>query len=158
MIQGWWMTADPVLPSIMLEEGVNLEAYQKIHRLSFDSMLMTTMLLGMFVVLCDLFTHPNLRRFILLAAATLSGALICFIGVILKLTGAPADALYLEAGGHLLERLCALPVPRQRGRVPQSRLAAHPRLHAPCLVVECLYRQAPFSGRSPRSPAAWRFS
>jgi hypothetical protein len=61
---------------------------ENIRRLSFDSMAMTSFLLGSFVVLCGLFGHANLRRFILLAAA-ISGVLISVIGIVLKLTGEP---------------------------------------------------------------------
>jgi hypothetical protein len=89
MIQGWWMTANPVLQSLVADSsGIADTSLENLRRLSFNSMLMTTMLLGMFVVLCDLLNQADLRRFLLLAVA-LSGTLICVIGVILKLTGAP---------------------------------------------------------------------
>jgi len=89
LIQGWWMTWDPVYPSIVSSSGgMVLTTWDNIRRLSFDSMTLTSFCLVSFVVLCGLFGQPSLRRFILLAAA-LSGTLISIFGDILKLSGEP---------------------------------------------------------------------
>jgi hypothetical protein len=88
LLQGWWMTWNPHFPSIAPDGGMLDTTLENIRRLSFDSMAMTSFLLGSFVVLCGLFGHANLRRFILLAAA-ISGVLISVIGIVLKLTGEP---------------------------------------------------------------------
>ena len=89
LLQGWWITWNPVFPSLVSENGGTVNTtLENIHRLSFNSMAMTSLLLGSFVVLCELFGNANLRRFILLAAA-LSGVLISVIGVVLKLAGEP---------------------------------------------------------------------
>jgi hypothetical protein len=90
LVQGWWLTAQPVFPSVVAEGGDSLVdvTMENIQRLSLNSMLLTTAGLAAFVVLCGLLTQPFLRRFILLAAAT-SGVLICLIGDTLKLTGEP---------------------------------------------------------------------
>ncbi len=89
MVQGWWMTAHPVLDTMITDNGgFDDTSLENLRRLSFDSMLMTTMLLGAFVVLCDLLADASLRRYVLLAA-TLSGTLICLIGVTLKVVGPP---------------------------------------------------------------------
>ena len=69
-------------------EGSSTRTQENIHKLSFNSMLLTSFMLGSFVVVCGLFGHQNLRRFILFAAA-LSGALICIIGDVLKISGEP---------------------------------------------------------------------
>lgn len=89
LIQGWWITWNPVFPSVVSANGglVNT-TLENIHRISFDSMTVTTLLLGSFVVLYALVGDANLRRFLLLAAA-LSGVLISVIGIILKLAGDP---------------------------------------------------------------------
>jgi O-antigen ligase len=89
LIQGWWMTWNPVFPSLVSANGglVNT-TLENSRRLSFDSMAVTSFLLGSFLVLCELFGHANPRRFILLAAA-ISGVLIGVIGIVLKLTGEP---------------------------------------------------------------------
>jgi hypothetical protein len=89
LLQGWWMACNPVFPSIVSANGGLVDTtLENIRRLSFDSMALTTLTLGSFVVLCGLFGQANLRRFILLAAA-LSGVLISVIGVVLKLGGEP---------------------------------------------------------------------
>jgi hypothetical protein len=89
LVQGWWVTWQPVFPSIVSASGGSLETtLDNIRRLSFDSMTLTSFTLLSFLVLCGLFYHPGLRRFILLAA-TGSGALICVIGDILKVAGEP---------------------------------------------------------------------
>jgi O-antigen ligase len=89
LIQGWWIAFNPVFPMMVSTDGgVVNTTLQEIHRLSFNSMLMATILLGAFVVLCGLFGQPGIRRFLLLAA-TGSGVLICVIGVTLKLVGDP---------------------------------------------------------------------
>ena len=89
MVQGWWMALHPILDAMISDNGgISDISAENLQRLSVDSMLMTTMLLAMFVVLCDLFNDANLRRFVLLAA-TASGMLISVIGVTLKLVGPP---------------------------------------------------------------------
>jgi hypothetical protein len=89
LTQGWWMTVNPVLPSLIAANGGSVEAsLPDIHAISFDSMLMTSLLLGCFVVLCKILENPHQRRFVLLAA-TVSGVLISVIGVVLKIVGAP---------------------------------------------------------------------
>jgi O-antigen ligase len=52
-------------------------------RLAFDSMEMTTMLLGAFLVACALFSDPGIRRFVMLSIA-LSCMLNAAIGVAMK--------------------------------------------------------------------------
>ena len=90
LVQGWWLTAQPVFPAMGEQGGSSLVdvTMENIQRLSLNSMLLTTACLAAFVVLCGLLTQPYLRRFILLAAAT-SGVLVCLIGDTLKLTGEP---------------------------------------------------------------------
>ncbi|HEV3271496.1 MAG TPA: O-antigen ligase family protein [Candidatus Methylacidiphilales bacterium] len=89
LLQGWWMTWNPVFPSLVSANGGTVTTtMDQIRRVSFDSMAVTTLLLGAFVVACDLFVHPVLRRFILLAAA-ISGVLISVVGIVLKLGGEP---------------------------------------------------------------------
>jgi hypothetical protein len=89
LLQGWWMTWHPVFPSpASANGGVVDAALENSRRLSFESMTVTSLLLGSFVVLCELFGNANLRRFLLLAAA-LSGVLISVIGIVLKLAGEP---------------------------------------------------------------------
>ena len=89
LIQGWWMTWEPVFSSVVTANGGVVDVtWDNIHRLSFDSMTMTSFLLGAFVVLCWVFRHDTPRRFILLAAA-LSGVLISIIGDVLKVDGDP---------------------------------------------------------------------
>jgi len=91
LLQGWWMTWNPVVPALALapaNAGLVDISLANIHRLSFDFMTVTSLLLGSFLVLCELFGNANLRRFILLAVAV-SGALNCVIGVVLKLSGEP---------------------------------------------------------------------
>jgi O-antigen ligase len=87
LIQGWWITLYPVFPYLVTANGGLVDTtLENIHQLSFNSMVMTTILLAAFVVLCGLFGNPTQRRFILLAA-TLSGVLICVIGDVLKVFG-----------------------------------------------------------------------
>lgn len=90
LIQGWWLTAQPVFPATVAQGGDSLidASMENIQRLSLNSMLLTTACLAAFVVLCGLLSQPNLRRFILLAAST-SGVFVCLIGDALKLTGEP---------------------------------------------------------------------
>ena len=89
LVQGWWITWNPVFPSLVSANGGFVDTtLENIRRLSFNSMALTSLSLGSFVVLCELFGNANLRRFILLAAA-LSGTLISVIGIVLKLTGEP---------------------------------------------------------------------
>jgi phage shock protein PspC (stress-responsive transcriptional regulator) len=87
LLQGWWMTWNPVYPSVVSANGGSVDtSLENIRHISFDSMAVTTLLLGSFVVLCELLGDADLRRFLLLAAA-ISGILISVIGIILKLTG-----------------------------------------------------------------------
>jgi hypothetical protein len=87
LIQGWWMALDPVFPSLVTQEGgVLTTSVETIHQLSTHYMVMTTLLLGVFLVACGLFANPVIRRFILMSAAG-SGVLICVIGVVVKLSG-----------------------------------------------------------------------
>ena len=89
LAQGWWLTWSPVFPSLVSSSGGLVDTTaDNIRRLSFNSMVLTSFSLGSFVTVCGLFGHPTLRRFILFAAA-LSGALICIIGDVLKITGEP---------------------------------------------------------------------
>jgi hypothetical protein len=89
LVQGWWMTWSPVFANMVAADGGLVDTtLDNIRRLSFNYMVMTTVLLGSFVVLCGLLGDPIRRRFILLAA-TLSGVLICVIGDVLKLSGEP---------------------------------------------------------------------
>jgi O-antigen ligase len=89
LLQGWWMTWNPVFISAVSANGGLVDTtLENIRRMSFDSMAVTSLLLGSFVVLCELFGDANLRRFVLLAAA-ISGVLISVIGIVLKLTGEP---------------------------------------------------------------------
>jgi hypothetical protein len=89
LIQGWWMTWNPVFATLVSANGglVNT-TLENIQRLSFDSMTVTSLLLVSFVVLCELFGDVTLRRFILLAVA-ISGILISVIGIVLKISGDP---------------------------------------------------------------------
>jgi hypothetical protein len=89
LLQGWWMTWHPVVPALALapaNAGLVDASLENVRRLSFDSMTVTSLLLGSFLVLCELFSHANLRRFLLLAVAV-SGVLISVIGIVLKLAG-----------------------------------------------------------------------
>jgi O-antigen ligase len=98
LIQGWWITWSPVFPSLVSANGGMVDTtLENIHRISFDSMAVTTLLLGSFVVLCVLFGDANLRRFLLLAAA-ISGVLISVIGIILKLAGDPFMRCFWKPG------------------------------------------------------------
>ncbi len=87
LIQGWWMTLNPVFTSVVPANGGFVDTTtESIQRTSFDSMLVITFLLPTFLVLCHLFVRPDLRRFLLLATA-LSGVLISVIGITFKLSG-----------------------------------------------------------------------
>jgi len=89
LLQGWWLTWNPVFPSLVSANGGVLDTtLENIYRLSFNSMAVTSLLLGVFVVLCELFGNANVRRFVLLAAA-ISGVLISVFGIVLKLAGEP---------------------------------------------------------------------
>ena len=84
MFQGWWMMADPVLPPMIPDNGGMIDtSLDNLSLLSFNAMLMTTLTLGAFLVLCDLLVDPEWRRFVLMSAA-ISGALVSVIGVVLK--------------------------------------------------------------------------
>ena len=87
LIQGWWLAFNPILPELMSSSGWMVDTtMDAIRTLSFNSMVMTTMLLVTFVVMCELFSDAGIRRFILLSVA-LAGILISVIGVTMKLTG-----------------------------------------------------------------------
>ena len=89
LAQGWWLTYNPVFLDVVTNSGgLSDTTLTHIHRLSINSMKLTTAMLGTFVLVCGLFGHQTLRRFILFAAA-LSGALICIIGDALKISGQP---------------------------------------------------------------------
>jgi hypothetical protein len=89
LVQGWWLAWNPIFLSVVSAYGGEVDTpLAKIHRLSVDSMTLTTVLLVTFLILCEIFNHSNLRRFVLLAAAA-SGVLISVIGIILKLGGDP---------------------------------------------------------------------
>ncbi len=89
MAQGWWMAFHPALPSMVSSTTTWPEqSLEMVRRLSFDSMVMTTLLLGAFVVLCDTCCDAAWRRFLLMSVA-LSGTLIAVIGVVLKIVGEP---------------------------------------------------------------------
>jgi len=89
LLQGWWMTWNPVFLSLASANGAGVDiTTENIRSISFDSMTVTSLLLGSFIVLCGLFARANLRRFILLGAA-ISGVLISVIGIVLKLAGNP---------------------------------------------------------------------
>jgi hypothetical protein len=89
LIQGWWVTCNPLFPSIVSANGGMVGTTEEtIRSLSFDSMVLTSFSLGAFLVLCGLFSQPRPRRFILLAAA-LSGTVVCIFGDILKIAGEP---------------------------------------------------------------------
>ncbi len=89
LIQGWWMTWNPVFVSIVSAAGGTVNATLEDVRLSsYNSMTVTSLLLLSFAVLCELFGDSTLRRFILMAAA-FSGILISVIGIILKVVGDP---------------------------------------------------------------------
>ncbi len=90
MFQGWWMMADPVLPPMIPDDsGLVDTSIENLSLLSFNAMLMTTVLLGAFLVACDGLADPYWRRFVLMCAA-LSGVLVSLVGVFLKTSlGAP---------------------------------------------------------------------
>jgi len=83
------MSTNPALTAISSDNGGVADAsMDDLRQLSFNSMLMTTLLLGAFLVLCDTLGDPGWRRFVLLGVAG-SGTLIAIIGVVLKLVGEP---------------------------------------------------------------------
>ena len=85
MFQGWWMMADPVLPPMIPDNGGLIDtSIDSLSLLSFNAMLMVTLTLGAFLVLCDMLVDPEWRRFVLMSAAV-SGTLVCLIGVFLKI-------------------------------------------------------------------------
>ena len=87
LVQGWWLTWEPVFPSLVSASGGLMSTtWENVRRLSFDSMTLTSFSLAAFVVLCGILGEAKPRRLILLAAA-LSGTLISVIGDFLKLTG-----------------------------------------------------------------------
>ena len=87
LVQGWWLTFRPNLPSLVASHGWEvITTMENIHELSLASMEMTSLLLLSFVVLCELFGDAGVRRFVILAVA-ISGVLISVIGVVFKLTG-----------------------------------------------------------------------
>ncbi len=87
LAQGWWIAYHPILPELISENGwVVTSSMERILQLSFHSMELTSFLLFSFIVLCDLFDDPGIRRFILLTTA-FSGVLISVIGIVFKLTG-----------------------------------------------------------------------
>jgi hypothetical protein len=89
LAQGWWLTASPVFGAIIAHQGgTSAASLDDIRELSWHAMLMITVTLGTFVALCDLFAEATLRRFLLLAAA-ISGVLVAFVGVTLKIGGKP---------------------------------------------------------------------
>lgn len=89
LIQGWWMTGNPIFSSIVSASGGMVDTTEEnIRRLSFDSMVLTSFSLVSFLVLCGLMTQARPRRFILLAAA-LSGTVVCLLGDVLKIAGEP---------------------------------------------------------------------
>ena len=94
MFQGWWMMADPVLPPMIPDNGGLIDtSLDNLSLLSFNTMLMITLTLGSFLLLCDMLVDPAWRRFVLMCAA-LSGALVSVIGVFLKTPlGVPATHL-----------------------------------------------------------------
>jgi len=84
MFQGWWMMADPVLPPMIPDNGGLIDtSLESLSQLSFNAMLMVTLTLGVFLVLCDLLVDRDWRRFVMMSAA-LSGVLVSLAGVLLK--------------------------------------------------------------------------
>jgi hypothetical protein len=89
LLQGWWMTWNPVPIPTGAENGASPDfTAEAIHQLSFNSMLATSFLLGAFLVLCGQLKSASLARFVLRAAA-FSGVLISVAGIVLKLGGKP---------------------------------------------------------------------
>lgn len=87
LVQGWWLVYHPVLKSLITQHGWLIRPTDlHIYQLSFANMQMATFLLLAFVVLCDLYTDPAMRRFAILAVAV-SGVLNSLLGIIFKLTG-----------------------------------------------------------------------
>jgi hypothetical protein len=84
MFQGWWMMADPVLPPMVPDNGGLIDtSLDNLSLLSFNAMLLVTMTLAAFLVLCDMLVDPGWRRFVMMSAA-ISGVLVSLIGVFLK--------------------------------------------------------------------------
>lgn len=89
LIQGWWLTFNPAFANLITSNGGIVDTtLDNIRSLSRHSMTMTSVLLAVFLVLCGIFSHGNLRRFVLLSVA-LSGALVSICGIVLKLSGEP---------------------------------------------------------------------
>lgn len=89
LVQGWWLTWNPAFANLISSDGGVVDTtLDNIRAHSLHSMIMTSVLLAVFLVLCEIFAQGNLRRFILLSMA-LSGALISVCGIILKLSGDP---------------------------------------------------------------------
>ncbi len=85
LIQGWWLTFNPAFVNLIYSHGGVVDTtLDNITTMSRDSMSMTTVLLLAFVVLCQVFRDPNLRRFSLMALS-LSCGLVCIIGILLKI-------------------------------------------------------------------------
>ncbi len=99
MFQGWWMVADPVLPPMVPDNGGLIDtSIENLAQLSFNAMLLTTLTLGIFLLLCDTLADPGWRRFALMTAAV-SGALVSLAGVFLKTApGAPLMKLIWGPG------------------------------------------------------------
>jgi O-antigen ligase len=93
MFQGWFMVADPVLPPMVPDNGGLIDtSIENLTLLSFNAMLLVTLTLCTFLLLCDTLVDPGWRRFVLMSAAV-SGALVALVGVFLKTSlGAPLMA------------------------------------------------------------------
>ncbi len=84
MFQGWWMMADPVLPSMVPDNGGQVDtSLDNLSLLSFNAMVMATLTLGTFLVACDMLVDPEWRRFVLMSAA-ISGVFVAVVGIFLK--------------------------------------------------------------------------
>jgi len=84
MFQGWWMVADPVLPPMVPDNGGMIDvSLENLAQLSLEAMLMVTLLLGTFIILCDTLADPAWRRFVMMSAA-ISGVFVSLLGVALK--------------------------------------------------------------------------
>ncbi len=89
LIQGWWMTLLPTfVPGTTFNGGIVNATRDDIHAISFQSMLMTTVLLAVFYLLCDLLADVSTRKFVLMSLA-MSGVLISIFGIVLKVAGQP---------------------------------------------------------------------
>jgi hypothetical protein len=94
LLQGWWVVWDPVFRVVQLmSDDAGDATFANIRLLSFNSMVATTFLLGSFAVLCAIFAHPDVRRFLLLSTA-ISGVVISVIGIFLKVAGNPVMAYF----------------------------------------------------------------